>query len=156
MLTLCYTWFARGTGKQFEIPTRWGSQGRINLIGTLSFFGDQETLEVRELKGSCNQDQVIAYLETLAGTASIALPVTVVLDNATFHKGAAIRALQPVWEARGLVLKYLPAYCPSLNLIEVVWRRVKGFLMPRRCYDSVVELREALLAALRALGVVMI
>ena len=95
MLTLCYTWFARGTGKQFEIPTRWGSQGRINLIGTLSFFGDEETLEVRELKGSCKQNQVIAYLETLAGTASLELPVTVVLDNATFHKGAAIRALRP-------------------------------------------------------------
>ena len=146
MLTLCYTWFARGTGKQFEIPTRWGSQGRINLIGTLDLFGDEETLEIRELKGSCNQDQVIAYLETLAGTASLELPVRVVLDNATFHKGAAIRALrpkpvsdparrcvvgiktgaavgakkQPIWEARGLVLKYLPATMPVRC---VLWSR---------------------------------
>lgn len=66
MLSLCYTWFRHGSGKQFEIPTRWGSKGRLNLIGTLSLFGEREQLEVRELDRSCNQAQVIAYLETLA------------------------------------------------------------------------------------------
>ena len=49
------------------------------------------------------------------------------------------------WEAQGLYLRYLPPYAPFLNLIEGVWRRLKGFLMPRRCYDSVAELRAALL-----------
>jgi hypothetical protein len=29
---------------------------------------------------------------------------------------------------------------------------VKGFLMPRRCYNSLDELREALLVALQAVG----
>ena len=43
----------------------------------------------------------------------------------------------------------LPAYCPHLNLIEGVWRRLKGFLMPRRFYDSIAELRQAVLSALR-------
>jgi hypothetical protein len=44
--------------------------------------------------------------------------------------------------------------CPHLNLIEAVWRRLKGFLMPRRFYDSVAELREAVLRALHLLGAV--
>jgi hypothetical protein len=52
----------------------------------------------------------------------------------------------------GLSLYSIPAYWPHLNLIEGVWRRVKGFLMPRRFYDSVGELKEAVLAALRLLG----
>jgi len=77
-------------------------------------------------------------------------------SHAAFHKGVALKARQADWEARGLLLRYLPAYCPCLNLIEGVWRRVKGFLMPRRCYDSVVELRAALLVALKALGAVMV
>lgn len=51
MLSLYYTWFRRGSGQQFRIPTRWGSEGRINLIGTLSMHGETETLEVRELEG---------------------------------------------------------------------------------------------------------
>jgi hypothetical protein len=44
--------------------------------------------------------------------------------------------------------------CPHLNLIEGVWRRLKGFLMPRRFYDSITELRQAVLSALRLLEAV--
>ena len=156
MMTLCYTWFKRGSGLAFEVPTRWGSQGRINLIGWLGFHGEQETLEIRELDGSCTGEQVIAYLERLAASCDPSKPTTVVMDNVPFHKGAGLKERRADWEARGLFLRYLPAYCPYLNLIEGVWRRVKGFLMPRRCYDSVVELRAALLVALEALGAVMI
>ncbi len=46
--------------------------------------------------------------------------------------------------------------CPHLNLIEGVWRRLKGFLMPRRFYDSVAELTQAVLHALNLLGAVKI
>lgn len=58
------------------------------------------------------------------------------------------------WEAKGLKLYYLPAYCPHLNPIEGVWRRLKSFLMPRRFYDSLAELKQAVLSALRLLGAV--
>jgi hypothetical protein len=44
--------------------------------------------------------------------------------------------------------------CPHLNLIEGVWRRLKGFLMPRRFYDCVAELKQAVLRGLRLLGAV--
>ena len=47
---------------------------------------------------------------------------------------------------------YLPRYSPHLNPMEGVWRRVKGFLMPRRHYGGVEELREAVVQALKALG----
>jgi len=59
-----------------------------------------------------------------------------------------------VGEGAGLTLFYLPAYRPHLNLIEGVWRRLKGFLMPRRFYDTVAELKEAVLDALRLFGAV--
>ena len=55
----------------------------------------------------------------------------------------------PQWQEQGLTLSFLPAYCPHLNRIEGVWKRLKGFLLPRRCDDSVAELTEAVLAALR-------
>lgn len=72
----------------------------------------------------------------------------VVLNNAPFHIAGMIRER----EARGLRLYRLPSYCPHLNLIEVVWRRLKGFLMPRRFYDSSAELKQAVLHGLRLLG----
>ena len=156
MLSLCYTWYQKGSGKQFEIPMRWSSKGRLNLIGTLSLFGEHEHLEVRELDGSCNQAQVIAYLETLVKSCKPEHITVVVLDNATFHRGKALKERRADWEAKGLFLRYLPAYCPQFNLIEGVWRRLKGFLMPRRCYDSLGQLRQALYLALTSIGAVTI
>jgi putative transposase len=47
-----------------------------------------------------------------------------------------------------------PPYCPQLNTIETVWRKLKGFLMPRRYYNSTADLQQALLLALNALGAV--
>ncbi len=65
-----------------------------------------------------------------------------------------MRERQPGWEAKGLRMYCLPSYCPHLNPIEGVWRRLKGFLMPRRFYDSLVELKRAVLSALNLLGAV--
>jgi len=154
MLSLCYTWFARGSGKQFKVPTRWSSAGRLNLIGTLSLFGTGEQLEVRELTGSCTQAQVSSYLDTLAQSCDPARLTVVVLDNAPFHKGKLLQQQRATWEAQGLYLRYLPAYCPQLNLIEGVWRKLKGFLMPRRCYNTLNQLRAALELGLKALNVI--
>lgn len=152
MLSVGATWFQRGSGQQFKIPTRWGSSGRINLIGTLSCAGQHVELEVRELNGTCNGEQVIAYLETLAQRCVPEQLTVVVLDNAPFHKGAKLREQAVEWERRGLYLRYLPPYAPFLNQIEEVWRKLKGLLMPRRCYDTVPELRSALYFALKLLN----
>ena len=152
MMTLCYTWFKKGSGKQFEVPTRWGSQGKINLIGTYSIENNQTKLEYRELAKNCNQNEVVSYLDKLAAKCDPNKITVIILDNATFHRGKEIKARKEGWEARGLFLRYLPGYSPFLNLIEGIWRKVKGFLMPRRCYNSVEELREALRIALKAMG----
>ena len=78
----------------------------------------------------------------------------VVLDNAPFHTSGVVREREEQWKAKGLTLYRLPAYCPHPNLIEGVWRRLKAFLMPRRFYDRVAELKRAVLPALRLLGAV--
>lgn len=151
MLSIGSTWFQRGTGLQFKIPTRWGSSGRINLIGSYTLSKDVPGLDVRELEGNCTGEQVIRFLDTVAQGCSPEQLTVVILDNAPFHKGAALREKVMQWEAQGLYLRYLPPYSPFLNLIEGVWGRLKKFLMPRRCYDSVAELREALIFGLNLL-----
>ena len=135
--------------------TRWGKQGRVNLVGTLCFEGKGEHLEFRLLEGSCRSGEVVVYLDLLANTAEReGKPVVVVLDRAPFHRAGAVRERRAEWEAKGLRLYYLPAYCPHLNSIEGVWRRLKGFSMPRRFYDSLAELRQAVLSALSLLEAV--
>lgn len=153
-----YTWTLKGQKHQHRVRTRWGKQGRVNLMGTLCFEGEseEELLEYRLLEGaSCRSGEVVAYLDLLAEKAEReGKPVVVVLDNAPFHTAGTVRERLSGWEAKGLMLYYLPAYCPHLNPIEGVWRRLKGFLMPRRFYDSAAELRQAVLSALCLLGAV--
>ena len=98
---------------------------------------------------------MIGYLDALAeGAEREGKPVVVVLDRAPFHTAGAVGDARAGWEAKGLRLYYLPAYCPHLNPIEGVWRRLKGFLMPRRFYDSLAELKRAVLSALNLLGAI--
>ncbi len=149
-----HTWTLKGQAHQHRVRGRWGSEGRINLIGTLCLEGGAERLEYGVLEGSCDSEEVLGYLDALAERASPAKPCVVVLDNAPFHTAGVVRERETEWETRGLRLYRLPAYCPHLNLIEGVWRKLKGFLMPRRFYDSVAELRQAVLSALRLLEAV--
>jgi putative transposase len=48
----------------------------------------------------------------------------------------------------GLTLWFQPPYSPQFNLIETVWKKLKSFLLPRRCYQNRDDLKQALLAAL--------
>lgn len=105
------------------------------------------------VEGPCRPAEVVGYLEALAGEAlERGGEVVVVLDDAPFHTAKAVKGKRAEWGAEGLRLRYLPAYCPHLNLVEGVWRRVKGFLMPRRFYDSATELKRAVVDAMRLLG----
>jgi len=126
----------------------------LNLLGTLSLHQYHEQLEYRLLDGSCTRTKVIDYLHTLAQRCDPTKLTVVILDNAAYHKGGELEQRRAGWEAKGLYLRYLPAYCPFLNLIETTWRKLKGCLMPRRCYNSLTQLRDALLAALRLMDAV--
>lgn len=77
-----HTWTLKGTKYQHRVRSRWGSQGRINLIGTLLCSEGEKQLEYRVLEGSCDSKEVLLYLDALAERASPAKPYVVVLDNA--------------------------------------------------------------------------
>jgi transposase len=70
--------------------------------------------------------EVKHYLDALAEQARRGgKPCVVVLDNAPFHISGMVREREAQWEARELRRSYrLPSYCPHLNLIEGVWRRL--------------------------------
>jgi len=93
---------------------------------------------------------VRGYLDRVA--EGLAKPLKVFMDNAPFHRSREVEGRKEAWRERGLMVAYLPRYSPHLNPMESVWRRVKGFLMPRRHYGSVEELKEAVAQALKALG----
>lgn len=146
------TWTAKGSGRQFEIPSRHGSAGRLNLIGALDYALDK--LIYRDLEGSCDASKCEAFLDQLAQQADPDGLTVVVLDNARFHKAANIKAKELKWQEKGLFLRYLPPYSPQLNPIEAFWRVLKGFLLPRRLYASLKDLKVAVFSVLSTLNAI--
>jgi len=49
--------------------------------------------------------------------------ITVVMDNASFHKKESLRELI---ESRGAKVKFLPTYSPDFNPIEKIWAQLKS------------------------------
>ena len=75
--------------------SRWGSEGRINIIGTLCLEGQSEWLQYSVvIEGSCRSEEVLGYLEALAEQAEAERTsvrcVVVFLDNASFHTTAGV------------------------------------------------------------------
>ncbi len=58
--------------------------------------------------------------------------VHIVLDNARYQKCDSVRSLAA---ELGIVLQYIPPYSPNLNLIERLWKFVKGELRSKY-YDN--------------------
>ena len=65
-----HTWTKKGQAHQHRVRSRWGSEGRVNLMGTLRVEGEgHERLEYRMLEGSCDSGEVLRYLDALAHEA---------------------------------------------------------------------------------------
>lgn len=151
---MSYIWSRRGSKNRLSVPLRWGSHGRLNLIGALSWGKGQRRLHFELVEESVKSAHVLAFIDELARNASEDQLTVVVLDNARFHTSTNINEKRPQWEALGVFLRHLPPYAPHLNPIEALWKHLKSFLLPRRCYDSVVQLKQALLNALNLLGAI--
>ncbi len=143
-----YAWGRRGEAK--GVPRAWGSRGRVNVVGHLVRGQEGERLYFALLEGPVRWEAVRGYLDRVA--EGLTKPLKVFMDNAPFHRSREVEGRKGAWRERGLAVGYLPRYSPHLNPMESVWRRVKGFLMPRRHYGSLEELKDAVVQALKALG----
>jgi transposase len=141
-----YAWQDLGRQGTIGIPT--SRSKRINVLG----FMNPTANEVRAFKhiGSVNSDVVIeamdAFCDELQG------PAVVNLDNAPVHTSAAVAAKTDEWEKRGLTLYFLPRYSPELNLIEILWRKIKYEWIPGWAYTNMASLEEALREVLNSIG----
>ncbi len=63
--------------------------------------------------------------------------IHIFLDNAAYQRAKAVQALAL---ELGIYLEFIPSYSPNLNLIERVWRFVKGELRVKH-YDDFAEFK---------------
>ena len=139
-----YGWIR--VGEQHGISS--SKAGKINVFGLLNYRGELTSYTTR---GRVDSAQVIEWMDDFAAT--IQQPTVVVIDNAPWHTSAAITAKIAEWKARGLELFFLPPYCPHLNIIETLWRKMKHeWLRPPQDFNSEAELHQRIEAILDGYG----
>jgi transposase len=79
-------------------------------------------------------------------------PCVVTLDNASWHTSRAFHDRLDAWASRGVVVHHLPPYCPGLNPIETLWRKIKYDWMPLACYASYAAMKAAVMEILGGFG----
>ena len=82
----------------------------------------------------------------------LAEPRVIVLDNARIHRSLLVQSKLTEWEEKNLYVFYLPPYSPHLNLIEILWRKMKYEWLKAEDYASFERLSEAVKKILREIG----
>ena len=116
------------------VPTGSGRQ-RLNVLGAVG-YGTAKMITVIN-RDSIGAEQVCELLRQIKRRCR--KPVTVVLDNASYHRAKVVRQCA---ESLDIELLFLPPYSPNLNLIERVWKLVKKLALTARTlsdFDAFAE-----------------
>ena len=77
--------------------------------------------------------ETVCQLLTVLAAKSPGMPITLVLDNARYQR---CRLVQDLAVSLGIELLFLPSYSPNLNLIERLWKFVKGECLNGKYYET--------------------
>ena len=135
-LALRYGWAPRGERARGQAPCNRGAN--TTILAALTCRGLMATMTV---EGAANTAVFLTYLDRVLCPAR-RRGQTVLLDNLSVHKSAAVAARI---QARGCRLVFLPRYSPDFNPIEGAFSKLKAFL--RRCAARTQRTLERAIAA---------
>lgn len=120
-------------GQQYGL--RSSKHGKLNVFGLLSYAGELASYVTTQ---KVDSKQIIEWMDDFA--QSITKKTVVVLDNAPWHRSKLVESKTEEWKTRGLNLFYLPPYCPHLNCIETLWRKMKHEWLRPQDFNSAKDL----------------
>jgi len=141
--TIPYAW--QEAGEVIELPAM--RYGRVHVLG---FMNRNNELHAYMFEQSIHTGVVIGCFDAFCQT--ITQKTVIVMDNASIHRSEEFEDRIPYWKKQGLIIKYLPPYSPELNLIEILWRRIKYTWLPFSAYACLNALIEALEDILSQVG----
>jgi hypothetical protein len=141
-----YAWQPRGRTR--SIPS--AASPRVNVLG---FMSPTHQSPFHTVTGRVTSATVIAALDAFAAQTARAKKLRlVVLDNAPIHTSRAFQARILDWFRQGVGLHWLPPYSPELNLIEILWRKIKYQWLSPKAYLSFDHLKAELQTILDQFG----
>jgi hypothetical protein len=119
----------------------------LNVVGLMNRKNDL-FFEVNET--TFNSDKCICFMDKFVD--QIVKKTVVILDNAPIHKSKKFKAKMIEWREKDVLIYFLPPYSPELNLIEILWRRIKYQWIPFDAYRCFQNLKERLSYILNNVG----
>ena len=110
----------------------YSGRSRYNVLGALDFVSKKLTAVTND---ACITATEVCELIKKVSMEYAGKPLYLVLDNDRYQKCLVVKALA---EERNVSLVYIPPYSPNLNLIERLWKHVKGRLRTRYYNDFAV------------------
>ncbi len=127
-----YAWQKRG--ERITIPV---SKGKAqNVLGFM--WHRCQRFESFVFEGAVDSNVVIGCFDHIAH--NIEHQTVVVIDNAPIHRSEEFEEKINEWAELGLQIYYLPTYCPSLNKIEMLWKKIKYDWLSWEAYTSYKKL----------------
>jgi hypothetical protein len=138
-----YAWQLRG--ETLEIPSE--HSPRLNVLGFLNLNG---AFQSYVFQGPIDSAALIHCFDDYC--RRMKRPALIILDNAPIHTSKEVATQIRRWKAQGVFLVFLPPYSPELNLIEILWRKIKYEWLPVSAYQSFKDLTVALDEVLKGIG----
>ncbi len=129
-----YSWSP--IGQPWEMPA-YSHSRRLNVLG---FLSRQGKLVYHTTTESVTTATVISAFEQFIAQKDPDTFAIIILDNASMHRSYAFAQKQLEWLNHRVHVIHLSAYSPELNLIEILWRRVKYSWLPLTAYESFATL----------------
>ena len=93
---------------------------------------------------------VVACIDEFA--KKIEIPTVLVIDNASTHTSNEFNENIERWQEQNLTIYPIPPYSPELNIIEIIWRKIKYEWLPFSAYESYHSLEQELFNVLANIG----
>jgi len=138
-----YAWQA--IGENIELPC--SKSKRLNVLGFMSKDCDFQSMV---FEGSITTAVVVGCIDLFV--KSLRQATVLVIDNAPIHTSKEFKENIEKWEKLGLTIVPISPYSPELNLIEILWRKIKYEWMPFSAYDSFQSLQKNLFDILANIG----
>lgn len=144
-LTPCVPYAWQQVGHTLELASTHGP--RQNILGFLNLHNE---FQAYAFEGSIDTPTVLHCFNLFS--QQLERPAVVMLDNAPIHTSEEFEEERERWQGRDLSVKFLPSYSPELNLIEILWRRIKYDWLPLDAYQNFKTMTQSLFAILKGVG----
>jgi transposase len=138
-----YAW--QRVGHRLELASAHGP--RQNILG---FFNLHNQFHSFAFQGTIDSHTVIHCFDLFRQQQKT--PALIVVDNAPIHTSEDFEDELERWQKDDLHVKFLPPYCPELNLIEILWRKIKYEWLPLDAYQNFKTLTASLFDVLKGIG----